>query len=113
MDTTKFEGDTVKLCMRHYKFVYGMDTTNLDASTHTLSNVDPKVTCVTNNDTASLFIPQSPPQQQLATTLLTHNPHHHKHAWLLTSHNNQARHVCGGGGYVSAMLWQAVVEVVV
>ena len=67
-----------------------MDTTNLGVSVSACAclNIDPKVTCVTNSDTASFFIPQPPPQQQLATMLPTCNPHHHKHSQLPTNHNN-------------------------
>ena len=49
---------------------------------------DPKVTHVTNGDTASFFIPQPPPQPPPATTSPTRNLHHHKHPRPPTNHNN-------------------------
>ena len=50
---------------------------------------DPKVTCVTNGDMASFFIPQPPPQPPPATMSPTCNLHHHKHPRPPTNHNNR------------------------
>ena len=50
---------------------------------------DPKVTRVTNGDTASFFIPQPPPQQPPTTTSPTRNLHHHKHPRPPTNHDNR------------------------
>ena len=57
--------DTTKLYNRHYKAVYYNFGRERDPSAiaRARSNIDAKVTCVTNSDTSSFFIPQPPPPQ--------------------------------------------------
>ena len=65
-----------------------MDSANLGASASVRVR-DPKVTRVTNGDTASFFIPQPPPQQPPTTTSPTRNFHHHKHPQPPRNHDNR------------------------
>ena len=71
---------TLQNCI-HYKFGRERDPS---AIARARSNVDAKVTRVTNSDTSSFFIPQRP-----ATTSPTRNTHHHEHPWPPTNQDNR------------------------
>ena len=75
---------TLQYCI-HYKFGGECDPSMI---ARVRLNIDAKVTCITNSDTSSFFIPQPPPPQRPATMLPTCNTHHHKYPWPPTNHDN-------------------------